>query len=412
MKQTRIVGKNQEKIVKLCKSISSYDIQEQIREHCRTAVLGMVAELLEQEVEKLCGSPFSRKNSEYYYRGGSEDTTVLMEQGKVRLRRPRVRGPEGEVRLEVLEKLQDQDLLDGKIQKAMLKGVSTRKYGELFEEYAGKLSVSKSSISRAFQRASQKELDEINHGSLEGHEFVALILDGIEIADTMVVAAIGINSELEKIPLGLKEGNTENSEVVKDLLSSLEARGFQLYGEKILAVVDGSKALKKGLECVFGERLLLQRCWLHKVRNICAYLPKQYHLEVHQKMKRLMEIKEFRKAKIEYEQIHQWLKKLSHSAMESLEEAGENLLTLHALGVSGELRKSLSSTNIIESLFSVVRSTVQRVKRYPISSNQKLRWVAATILEHHRTKMRKLRGVQQKDILIAALSFKLERKAA
>ncbi len=102
---------------------------------------------------------------------------------------------------------------------------------------------------------------------------------------------IGITAELKKIPIGLKEGDTENSEVVRDLLSTLQDRGFSLACDKLLAVVDGSKALKKGLQSVFGERLLIQRCYLHIARNICGYLPKQFHKQLNWIMKRLMNLK-------------------------------------------------------------------------------------------------------------------------
>ena len=125
-----------------------------------------------------------------------------------------------------------------------------------------------------------------------------------------------------------------------------------------------------------------------------------------------MNLRSFSEAQKEYGTLRHWLEEISDAAAESLDEAGEELLTLHALGITGELRKSLSSTNLIESLFSVVRAALVRVKRHRLSSKQKLRWVASAILEHHRSKMRKLRGVNQKHVLIAALSSKLELKAA
>ena len=403
---------NQEKVVEIRRNLSGFALQDELRERCRSAALEFCEALLQQEVEALCGAPFARKGEGQYHRGGSEETTVIVEDGKVRMRRPRVRGAEGEIALRTLEKLQEQDLLDERMRESMLLGVSTRNYGRVVNGYSKKLGISKSNVSRAFKRASQKELDCINQGSLEEHEFVALMIDGIEIAGTVVIAALGITSELKKVPLGLKEGDTENAAVVQDLLSSLEVRGFKLHCDKLLAILDGSKALKKGLKAVFGDKLIVQRCWLHKARNICAYLPKKLHGQLNWRMKRLMNLRSFSEAQKEYGTLRHWLEEISDAAAESLDEAGEELLTLHALGITGELRKSLSSTNLIESLFSVVRAALVRVKRHRLSSKQKLRWVASAILEHHRSKMRKLRGVNQKHVLIAALSSKLELKAA
>ena len=288
----------------------------------------------------------------------------------------------------------------------------------MVSRYEKKLGISKSSASRAFKRASQKELDIINQGSLEEHRFVALVVDGIELSGTTVVAVLGITAELKKIPIGLKEGDTENSEVVRDLLSTLQDRGFSLACDKLLAIVDGSKALKKGLQSVFGERLLIQRCYLHKARNICGYLPKQFHRQLNWRMKRLMNLKSLSEAEKEVQSLRRWLSEIwlsdiSDAAVASLDEAGEELLTLHRLGITGELRKSLSSTNLIESLFSVVRTTTNRTKRFRLRSEQKLRWVAAIVLEHHRSKMRKLRGINQRQALLNALnSIKVELRAA
>ena len=412
MKQTSQPELNQGKIASVYSTLNADGMQEALRERCRNTALAFCAAILESEVQSLCGAPFARKGEELYRRGGSEETTVILEDGKVRVRRPRVRGPEGEVPLETLSKLQSQDLLDERIRESMLLGVSTRNYERVVNGYAKKLGVTKSSVSRAFTRASQKELDIINTGRLDEHEFVAIVLDGIEVAGTTIVAALGITSELKKVPIGLREGDSENAEVVQDLLSSLRERGFTLHCDKLLALLDGSKALKKALRAFFGERVLIQRCWLHKARNICAYLPKTYHGQVSWRMKRLMNLQSLGDAKHEYGSFHRWLAELSEAAAESLDEAGDELLTLHVLGVSGDLRKSLSTTNMLESLFSVVRNGIVRNKRYRLRSQQKLRWIATAVLEHHRTRMRRVRGIAQRNVLIAALGQKVDSKVA
>ena len=412
MKKTSVQVLNQERIAAVYSTVSAEGMQAELRQRCRNAALLLCEAILESEVETLCGAPFARKGERLNHRGGSEETTVIVEDGKVRIRRPRVRGVKGEVPLESLEKLQSQDLLDERIRESMLLGVSTRNYAPVVAGYSKKLGISKSNVSRAFKRASQKELDTINEGILDAYEFVAILLDGIEVAGTTVIAALGITSELKKVPLGLREGDSENAEVVHDLLSSLQERGFKLHCEKLLAILDGSKALKKALRSLFGERVLIQRCWLHKARNISAYLPKKFHGQLNWRMKKLMSLKSLSEAKQEYLSLHRWLAEISEAAAESLDEAGDELLTLHSLGISGALRKSLSTTNSIESLFSVVRTGIVRNKRYRFGSKQKLRWIASAILQHFRTKMRKLRGVAQSANLIAALGKNVELKAA
>lgn len=221
-----------------------------------------------------------------------------------------------------------------------------------------------------------------------------------------MVAALGITAEMEKIAVGLREGDTENSEVVKDLLAALVERGFTLHGERLLAVIDGAKALKKALRQVFGERVVLHRGWLHKERNLRAYLPDRVHGTLHWGLKKLMTLNSLADARKELATLREWVAGLSADAAASLDEVGEALLTLPTLGITEELRKSLASTNLIESLFAVVREKLQRVKNWKARrSNQLLRWVASAIVAH-RKKMRRVRGMAQATTLVTALGLK------
>jgi len=366
----------------------------------------MAVALLEQDAEALCGQRYARKRAEQGYRGGHEQTSVVVEGAKYGIRRPRVRKNEQEVALPTLAKLQSQDLLDEQMRQRLVLGVSTRNYEQVINGYSAKLGVSRSSVSRAFVRASQKDLDAINEGKLDTHSFVALLIDSLEVGGRTVVAALGITAEMEKIPLGLREGDTENSEVVKDLLSALQERGFTLHCERLLAVIDGAKALKKALRQVFGDRVLIQRCWLHKERNLRAYLPERVHGTVHWRLRKLMTLNSLSDARKELAALREWVAGLSAEAAASLDEVGEELLTLHTLGVTGELRKSLASTNLIESLFAVVREKIQRVKNWKARrSHQILRWVASAMVAH-RHKMRRVRGLAQAKTLTAALGPK------
>lgn len=407
-KETGKAAIDQEQVVGIFSEQKAESIQELLGERAKRAALSFGLELLEQDVESLCGARYSRNDSEYS-RYGTEKSSVIIGGARYGIERPRVRGKQGEVYPESLKKLRKQDLLDEQMKEAMLMGVSTRNYEKVIQGYSEKTGVSKSTVARAFGRASKKELDAINEADLSDYSFVSLMIDGLEIGSRTVIAAIGITAKLEKVPVGLIEGNTENSTIVIDLLERLIERGFKLHCEKLLCVLDGSKALKKAVVSVFGTKVLIQRCWLHKLRNIQSYLPKEHHKTLLWRMKKLMGLNSLADAKKEYNSIHSWLKNISVDAANSLEEAGENLLTVHMLGVTGELRKSLSSTNIIESLFSVVRAKLRNVKNWHSKGNLKaLKWIASAINQHRNSNMRKLRGLNQKNKLISALGISLD----
>jgi putative transposase len=263
-------------------------MQAVLLERAKQAALAMAVALLEQDAEELCGERYERKREGQGYRGGHGQTSVVVEGAKYGIRRPRVRKANREVALPTLSKLQSQKLLDQQMRQRLVLGVSTRNYEQVINSYSEKLGVSRSSVSRAFVRASQKDLDSINEGKLEAYGFVSLMIDSLEVGGRTVVAALGVTAEIEKIPVGLREGDTENSEVVKDLLASMQERGFTLHCERLLAVIDGAKALKKALRQVFGERVVIQRCWLHKERNLRAYLPERVHGTLHWRLKKVM----------------------------------------------------------------------------------------------------------------------------
>lgn len=410
MKKT--VSREGNQVQTLHSLLDARQLQEEILIRCKQAALSMGMALLEEEVSALCGPSFSRKVEEQSHRGGSDQTSIIVQGAKYRIKRPRVRNAQGEVVLESLKKLQTQDLLDEKIHQAMLAGVSTRDYEKVVEGYSDKLGVSKSSTSRAFIRGSQKDLDEINGADLSDLRFIAITIDSFNLYGRAMVMALGVDDKLRKVPLGLKEGDSENSEVVKDLLSSIKERHFTPACSFFLAILDGSKALKKGVRAVFGEQALIQRCWIHKLRNLKKYVPDKLHGTLHWRMKKLMNLSPLQDAEAELQSLARWLAEVSQGALESLEEAGEELLTLHALGITGELRRCLTTTNMIEALIEKIRSKTRRIKRGRSSPSQPLRWSAAAIRDHQPT-FRKLRGSAQLDRLLLSLkNFNLESLAA
>jgi transposase-like protein len=297
--------------------------------------------------------------------------------------------------------------------KAMLAGVSSRNYDKVIEGYGEKFGVAKSSVSRAFVRASQKDLEAINGASLSEYRFVAITIDSFDVYGRAMVMAMGVTADMQKVPLGLKEGDSENSEVVKDLLATINERGFTTDSQFFLAILDGSKALKKAVRAAFGDNALIQRCWIHKLRNLKKYVPDKLHGTLHWRMKRLMSIISFDDAIKELQNFARWLSEVSHGALESFEEAGKDLLTLHFIGVSGELRKSLSTTNMIEALIEKVRTKMHRIKRGRSSPTQALRWSAAAVRLSQKSFRRLRGGKAQAAALVASLqNFKLEKLAA
>jgi putative transposase len=387
-------------VSQLPRNLSSIDVQKMLLDRAKNSVLAAAIDLMEQDMEILCGSRFRRKADDgLCHRGGSEWTSLMLDGAKYPLRRPRARKDGEEVELPSLKKMRDQDLLDRQMLSRIVRGVSTRNYSEVISGFSEKTGVARSSVSRAFKRASKKDLDAINSADLSSHSFVAILIDGTGVGETTQVVAIGIATDNQKIPLGLKEGDTENASVVKDLLTSIVSRGFKFKASRILAVLDGGKALRAAVKALWGDAVIIQRCWLHKLRNIKDYIPETNHNQLWRRMKKIMGLTSKALAEKEFALLASWLESISMDAKKSLLEAGDELLTVHSLGLLGSYRSSLSSTNIIESLIGVAKAKIKNVKNWndhpktksKIARDKALRWTAMAI-ESHRGKMLRLKG--------------------
>jgi transposase-like protein len=395
------------------------DVQRLFAERSKQAMAKLGLELLELEVQELCSERYSRKGDALCYRGGSAPTSFLVDGARLDGKRPRVRNAAGhEVPLATLEKLQDRDLCDEQMRNRMMAGLTSRNYDEVVDTFSKKTGISKSSVSKAFVRVSKRDLDEINHGDLSAYRFVALLLDGTIVEGRTVVVAVGITTDSQKIPVGIVEGDSENAEVVKALLSSMRERKFTFASSRLLALLDGSKALKCALRALWGDAIVIQRCFIHKARNLCEWMPKRAHSEIYSRLKKIMGLTTYSAAKHEFELLAQWLGSVSYDAERSLREVGDDMLTLHRLGVTGELRKSLSTTNIIENLMGRIKDKTNRVKNWKLHPKTKkqtaqdrlLRWVASSI-QRQRKKMKRVRGGKiQMDALVASLNVQLELK--
>jgi len=379
-------------------------VGEQIREivecQMRHAALNMVHELFNQEVERLCGSPFSRKGDEGHHRGGSEVSSVLVQGQRMKITKPRVRKNNEEVILETHSALRNYDILCERVKKHMMSGVSTRDYEPLLDEVAGGLGLKKSSVSKAFKKVSKESLDEFNARDLSKLDLVSLMVDGVGFGDITVIVILGIDTKGKKHILGIRQAETENWEVCRDLFESLIDRGLEV--KNYLFVIDGSKALKKAIRKIFGDRAPVQRCIQHKKRNILKYLPKERHSEFYRRWKKLHGLHNYQDALSEHKGLKNWLSNISHAAVTSLEEAELETLTTAKLALPRLLRQTLSSTNPIESAFSIAKPKLKRVKNWKSGKDQGARWSASVLIEAEK-RFRTIRGFKELPILINEL---------
>jgi len=273
-----------------------------------------------------------------------------------------------------------------------LAGLSGRRYRETLVNAAEAFGVSPSAVSERLVEATTQKLKEFRQRPLEGFAAFALFLDTVHRGGVAFVVALGLDSAGQKLVLGFWEGATENAEVAETLLSELEQRGLKLSA-KVLFIIDGGKGLAKTLKSRYGSKLLIQRCTIHKDRNLQAHLPKKYRNEAHRRFGLALEQNDYKEAEKLLRELEQWLRGINESAADSLLEAFHQLLTLHRLRVPALLRKTLHSTNPIESLFSRVRTCEKNIKRYR-NSKMAQRWLASVLLYAEKS-FRTVKGVDQ-----------------
>ncbi len=374
--------------------------------------LGVLAELMEEEVTEVVG-PRGRHDPERgAVRHGHEAGEVTLGGRRVGIERPRVRAADGsgEVTLSVYRHFADRDPLSRIVLERMLAGVSCRRYGRTGEPIGeeveqGARGVSKSAISRTFIERTREALGELMARRLEDVRLAVLMLDGIELKGRTNVVALGITSDGVKIPLGLWEGSTENAAVATALLSDLVERGLDT-SQGVLCVLDGSKALRKAVRDVLGERSPVQRCVRHKERNVLDHLPERDRVGVRRRLRQAWEDTDHGRALDRLEQLAAELSRSHPGAAASLREGMAETLTLTRLGITGQLKRTLASTNPIESMIECVRRSARNVKRWQ-SGEMALRWTAAGMLEAER-QFRRIIGYQQ----LATLALAIERDLA
>ena len=366
----------------------------------------MAACLLEDDVVRLCGEKSSRIVERTAYRHGSQPGFVVLNGQKVAIRRPRVRGIDSEeCELAVYTQLQSEDAMPAAALMKMVRGVSCRDYEAVVETARAGFGVKKSSVSRNFVAASSKQLEDFDHRCFEDVSFAAVFIDGVNFGGEMMVVAIGISDDGTKHVLGLRQGETENTEIVKSLLIVLRDRGVKT-NQPTLFCVDGAKALQAGIRRVFGSSAVVQRCQIHKMRNVEAHLPKKHQQEARRRMKRAYAETKYEDAARHLKDTVAWLRTINRDAASCLLEGMEETLTVIKLDLTGHLKRIFSSTNVIESAFSRVRQITGRVKRWR-NGNMRHRWCVAGLLRAEDG-FRRIQDYKELPALIEALKAQVD----
>ncbi len=375
--------------------------------------LGVLAELMEEEVDEVVGPKGKHDPGRAALRHGHESGEVTLGGRRVQVERPRVRSADGqaEVRLASYEHFADRDPLTKTVLERMLAGVSTRRYRRTAEPVGNEIeqkarSTSKSSVSRMLVERTRRGLGELMSRRLDDVRLAVMMIDGLELQGRTNVVALGITTEGVKIPLGLWEGSTENATVATALLSDLVARGLDPE-QGILFVIDGAKALRKAIRNVFGDAPV-QRCLRHKERNVTEHLPERDRPAVKQRLRRAWALDDHARALDQLRRLAGELDRSYPGAAGSLREGIEETLTLTRLGVTGNLKRTLESTNPCESMIEIVRRTQRNVKRWS-SGEMALRWTAAGMLEAER-QFRKIIGSRDLATLVVAIERDHDRR--
>ena len=379
------------------------DVGAEFRQLLISGGLAIAAALFRDELERVCGPRHSRKEEGFASRWGQQQGEVVLGGRKVKLAKPRARRGRKEVILSSYAELQREDPLNDRAVEQMLIGVSTRKYHRSLEPVSPdlvELGASKSAVSRRFVAMSSAQLENAMSRPLGGEQWAALLVDGIQFFEHLIVIVMGIDTTGRKQVLAFREGSTENASLCRELLSGIVARGVPA-DQSILIVIDGGKGLRRAVTEVFGEYAWVQRCQVHKKRNVLDHLPDELRAQVRGAMSQAYAAQTYEVALRQLENLARTLTKAHPSGAESLREGLKETLTVKRLGLTGVLAKTLETTNPIENMNGGIRRITDRVKHCR-GGQMALRWVASGALEASRG-FRRLKGYREMPKLVAAL---------
>jgi transposase-like protein len=376
------------------------DLQQEVEKMATDYGMLVMNGFIKDEVERIAGTRYRHEPERKAYRSGNAGSWVYYAGRKVSLKRPRVRDENGEVPLATVKAFQRDGKMQRRVAGRVLAGVKMRRYEQCIDDVCEGYGIKKSSVSRHWVNASAKALRDLAERDLSDLKLAVILIDGLRFRDIFVVVALGVDFQGCKHVLGLFPGATENTTTCQDLLDDLMRRGLDAKA-KYLFVIDGAKALRSAIRKTFGSDAVIQRCQVHKKRNVKEHLPKNYHRNLSMRLSVAYGMTNYADAKAELHKTVTWLEGISASAAASLEEGMEETLTLHRLGIPPLLRKSLSSTNLIESCFSTTRERSRNVKRWR-NEDQVLRWTGTMLLEAEKG-FRRIRGFEAMSALLSKL---------
>jgi putative transposase len=346
--------------------------------------------VMEAEVEQLAGPAWQPRAERKAYRWGSERGYCIVDGQRVPIRRPRVRTPAGrEIRLGSYETFQQSSLGEETVWINIMHGLTMRNYKEVVQQFVEAYGLEKSTVSEHFIAASRRKLEKLMNRSLDGLSLVAIVIDGMLFKGAHVVVAIGIDALGHKIVLGLQQGATENAPVVVSLFDQLSERGVD-FSVPRLYLLDGSRALNSVVRRYCGQAAFIQRCQVHKLRNVAEHVPESHRRAVKFRMRAAYQMRHASDARQLLFKLHEELVELNPTAAASLAEGLEDTLTVIDLDIERKLCSSLSSTNSIESSFSIVERICHQVKRWH-GGDHRLRWVGSALL-YAESRWSRIRG--------------------
>ena len=379
------------------------DTKTELLELALRSGLRVFTTMLEEDRTALCGPRYAHEPDRPASRAGTTPSEVVLGGRKVLIQRPRVRTEAGEVALPTFQTMAATDPLDRRVVEQMLVGVATRQYARSLEPLGPEVEsrgISKSAVSRRFVAKTTAQLAAWQSAPLDALDVVALLIDGVHVGDHCLIVALGIAADGQKHALGLWDGSTENATVCQGLLANLQSRGLRT-DRSLLVILDGSTALRKAVRATFGDAALVQRCQVHKTRNILEYLSDRQRPWAQAILRRAYQSADVKTATRLLTDLARRLDHEYPSAAESVREGLDETLTVLTLNLSARLRRSLATTNAAESLLSRTRHVKRNVKRWR-GGQMMLRWVAAGVLEAVKG-FRRLKGYADMPTLVAAL---------
>lgn len=367
--------------------------------------------VMEAEVNDLVGQRSQPSQARTAYRWGSESGFCIVDGQRVPIDRPRVRSQQHdrEIPLGSYELFQRSSLIEETVWHKIIHGLTMRSYKEVVQQFAEAYGLEKSTISEHFVQASRRKLEQLLKRSFENVSLIAVLIDGTIFKGQNLVVAMGIDRLGSKLVLGLRQGATENAAVVEGLLGDLSQRGVN-FNDPRLYLIDGSKAIRAAIRHFAGDAAFVQRCQEHKIRNVAEHLPEAQRHAVKFRMRAAYGSTDVGDARVALYRLHDELLESNPSAAGSLAEGMDETLTLLELRVNPRLRRTLSSTNAIESGFSVVAKICTQVKRWQ-GRDHRLRWVASGLL-FAESRWSKIHGYRHLPTLVHALDAAYQLRTA